>query len=157
MTIHEVLVRLSEVTGAPARLSGNGSCSTRCPSHDDRNASLSVSAGREGRILVRCHAGCSTKEIVDALGLFPRDLFQSNGSTPNGATAQSHPNRSRSERPKQRRTIETVYPYSDAAGETVFEVSGSRPSTFSSGVQTARGVTSGTSRASSACCTACRS
>ena len=48
---------------------------TFCPSHDDRNMpSLSVTDGREGKILVRCHAGCTGAEVVQALrdrGLWP--------------------------------------------------------------------------------------
>lgn len=46
----------------------------RCPAHADRHPSLSVSEGERG-ILVKCWAGCTTKEIVGALGLTMRDLF----------------------------------------------------------------------------------
>lgn len=48
---------------------------TYCPAHDDRNPSLSVSVGGDGRILLKCHAGCSLEQILDALGLTVRDLF----------------------------------------------------------------------------------
>jgi hypothetical protein len=34
--------------------------SARCPAHDDRHASLSVSPGDDGRLLLLCHAGCDT-------------------------------------------------------------------------------------------------
>lgn len=47
----------------------------RCPCHDDRKPSLSLSLGRDGRILLKCHAGCRTEEVVKALGLDMRDLF----------------------------------------------------------------------------------
>ena len=30
----------------------------RCPAHDDREPSLSISASNEGKVLVRCHAEC---------------------------------------------------------------------------------------------------
>lgn len=46
----------------------------RCPAHDDREASLSVSR-RDDRALVYCHAGCSTQAVVGALGLRMADLF----------------------------------------------------------------------------------
>jgi hypothetical protein len=46
-----------------------------CPGHDDRNASLSVGTGADGRALVYCHAGCTDREIVAALGLSMADLF----------------------------------------------------------------------------------
>lgn len=47
----------------------------QCPSHDDRQPSLSVGEGQDGRILLNCFAGCSVEEIVDAVGLKLRDLF----------------------------------------------------------------------------------
>ncbi|MEM6260201.1 MAG: DUF3987 domain-containing protein [Planctomycetota bacterium] len=46
-----------------------------CPAHDDKHASLSIGVGNDGRVLLRCHAGCSTESIVDALGLKMSDLF----------------------------------------------------------------------------------
>ena len=46
-----------------------------CPAHGDKHQSLSVSEGEDGRILVKCHYGCSTKDIVSAMGLTLQDLF----------------------------------------------------------------------------------
>ncbi len=46
-----------------------------CPAHEDRNPSLSVSEGADGCALVKCHAGCSTEQIVAAIGLKQSDLF----------------------------------------------------------------------------------
>ena len=37
-----------------------------CPAHDDRNPSLSVSDSN-GKILVKCWAGCSQEEVIGAL------------------------------------------------------------------------------------------
>jgi hypothetical protein len=45
-----------------------------CPAHEDEKPSLSIGIGREGRILLKCFAGCDVKEIVKALGLTMRDL-----------------------------------------------------------------------------------
>lgn len=45
----------------------------RCPAHDDRNPSLSI-AEASGKLLVRCHAGCSQGDVLEALrarGLWP--------------------------------------------------------------------------------------
>jgi putative DNA primase/helicase len=39
----------------------------RCPAHDDRTPSLSITDGAEGRILLTCFAGCSWAMIRDAL------------------------------------------------------------------------------------------
>ncbi len=57
-----------------AKKSGKG-WSARCPAHDDRNPSLSVSEGDDGTVLLKCHSGCTTAAILDAVGLTPRDLF----------------------------------------------------------------------------------
>lgn len=47
----------------------------RCPAHEDHHPSLSIRAGRDGRVLVHCWAGCSTMEVLAALGLTWPDLF----------------------------------------------------------------------------------
>jgi putative DNA primase/helicase len=39
----------------------------RCPAHDDRNPSLSLSTGTDGKVLLRCHAGCDQAQVIDAL------------------------------------------------------------------------------------------
>src|SRR5262249_17414276 len=53
-----------------AKRAGNG-WSARCPAHDDRRASLSVSEGDDGRALLKCHAGCLVEAVVSAVGLDP--------------------------------------------------------------------------------------
>ncbi len=40
-----------------------------CPAHDDREPSLSIATGNEGKVLVRCHAGCTQSAVVEALKL----------------------------------------------------------------------------------------
>lgn len=48
----------------------------RCPAHQDRQNSLSVGVGAEGRVLLHCHAGCAWLDILGALRLETRDLFE---------------------------------------------------------------------------------
>ena len=50
----------------------------KCPAHDDAHGSLSASLA-EGKILLKCHAGCEFKTIIAALGLKPTDLFANSG------------------------------------------------------------------------------
>ncbi len=38
----------------------------RCPSHDDREPSLSI-RDADGKVLVRCHAGCDQRDVIAAL------------------------------------------------------------------------------------------
>ena len=58
--------------------SASGEYSARCPCHDDKTASLSIrqKVGSDGveRIMVHCHAGCQTDDILKAWGLSYRDL-----------------------------------------------------------------------------------
>lgn len=72
---------------APAVLShlkgirgGNGKWTAKCPAHDDRRSSLSVSESQDGKVLLHCHAGCSIEQILEALELEAKDLFSDNGS-----------------------------------------------------------------------------
>ena len=52
-----------------------GGWKVRCPCHDDKEPSLSISYGKDGRILLCCHAGCETERILDAVGVPMRDLY----------------------------------------------------------------------------------
>lgn len=51
-----------------------GGWMARCPAHDDRTPSLSIRNSDDGRVLVRCHAGCDQVRVIAALrsrGLWP--------------------------------------------------------------------------------------
>ena len=39
----------------------------RCPAHLDREPSLSIREAEDGRVLVRCHAGCDQRDVIVAL------------------------------------------------------------------------------------------
>lgn len=56
------------------RRSGRG-FTAKCPAHEDRTASLSITAGDDGRVLLHCFAGCSAVDVVAAAGLTVADLF----------------------------------------------------------------------------------
>ena len=64
---------LSRVDGVKA--TGSGHWDARCPAHDDHRQSLSVTEGDDGRVLLRCHAGCPTESVVAAMDLTMADLF----------------------------------------------------------------------------------
>jgi hypothetical protein len=48
-----------------------------CPAHESRHRTrtLAVFEADDGRVLVKCHAGCEVSAIVGALGLDLTDLF----------------------------------------------------------------------------------
>ena len=58
---------VEQVTGHSPQPSGHGWL-MHCPAHDDRRRSLSVSEGDDGRVLVKCHAGCSALAVTKAVG-----------------------------------------------------------------------------------------
>src|SRR6516165_9007217 len=48
----------------------------RCPAHDDGKPSLSVRNSQQGKVLVRCHAGCEQARVIAVLrsrGLWEKD------------------------------------------------------------------------------------
>ena len=77
MNLSEFLSRLKGVTKG----SGN-QYYAKCPAHEDQHASLSVSEGDDGRILLKCHVGCTPQEIVSELGLTINDLFSDDKTAP---------------------------------------------------------------------------
>src|SRR4051812_16150027 len=53
----------------------------RCPAHNDKTPSLSISEGKLGdRVVIHCWAGCELDAILEALGLRRAHLFYN--STP---------------------------------------------------------------------------
>lgn len=68
ITITELLARLHGV-----HKTDNG-WEARCPAHDDRQASLSISEGDKG-IVLHCHAGCTTAAICAKVEITVDQLF----------------------------------------------------------------------------------
>jgi putative DNA primase/helicase len=54
-----------------------GGWMARCPAHDDREPSLSICYGNDGKVLVCCHAGCGQRRVIAALR--SRGLWDQNG------------------------------------------------------------------------------
>jgi len=70
MSINTLLSRLTET-----KRTGNGRYLACCPAHSDKHPSLNVRELDDGRILVKCFAGCSVEEVLDAVGLEFDALF----------------------------------------------------------------------------------
>jgi hypothetical protein len=73
-SLQHVLSKLKKV-----KYIGSSRHMAECPCHDDREASLSISTGDDGRVLLKCFAGCTAEEIVKSLGLNMKDLFPERG------------------------------------------------------------------------------
>lgn len=56
------------------------SYSCRCPAHEDRNPSFSISDGKNGRPLFHCFAGCPPEAVINTLRA--KGLWPLNGSRP---------------------------------------------------------------------------
>lgn len=59
------------------RQNSDGGYLCRCPSHKDNQPSLKVSEGKDGKLLVYCHAGCDSNSIIAELGargLWPKPV-----------------------------------------------------------------------------------
>ncbi len=63
---------LSRVDGV--RKSGKGH-TFKCPAHDDKSASVSAGIGNSGAVILHCFAGCSTADVLAAIGLQLADLY----------------------------------------------------------------------------------
>lgn len=69
------MLSLQEIAGRFDGISwrGKDSFQCRCPCHDDKQASLTVSDGEKGIVLC-CHAGCLTENILSAIDLTFADI-----------------------------------------------------------------------------------
>lgn len=99
-----------DLNGATPR---NNTINVRCPCHNDKKASLSISQGRNNRIILSCHAGCNYKNILSEVGLTEADLFNDGRATQEKNLLTKIA--SRIDRP-----IEAVYDYKDANGKYLY-------------------------------------
>lgn len=100
---------ITAVTGHSPRSNGS-QASARCPAHDDRTASLSITRGPD-RVLVKCHAGCAVDDVLARVNLTRGDLFD---------------NPPESTRP----VVVAEYPYTDETGTVLFVKERREPKDF---------------------------
>ena len=88
----------------------------RCPvpghgkGRGDRDASLSISEGVGGKVLLHCHAGCSFEAVAEAVGLDKPSSFPAKTKSPSPA-------------PMQPQGIpDVIYDYVDEGGELLYQV-----------------------------------
>ncbi|UIW13520.1 DNA primase/helicase [Arthrobacter phage Lizalica] len=68
MTLADLIARLDDVETTP------DGYLVHCPAHNDSKQSLRLTVSDAGKVLLRCRAGCETKDVVAALGITMRDL-----------------------------------------------------------------------------------
>lgn len=105
--IDRILSCLESVKG------NSDSWTAKCPAHEDKRNSLSVGVGQDEKVILKCHAGCTTEAIVNAIGLVMTDLF---------------PVR---EPPSERSgKVVATYGYTDANGRLLYQVQRFSPKSF---------------------------
>ena len=84
----------------------------RCPCHDDKQASLTITKGRKSA-LIHCHAGCNFEDIIQKVGLKKQDLYFE--ERPPGSSWRAYVEG------REHKRIEAVYNYVSAInGEYTF-------------------------------------
>lgn len=83
-----------------------GGYMARCPAHADKNPSLKIDQSQDGKILLKCFAGCDAKDIVQAAGLTFDDLFPDKPKKPK----------------RDSRQMVAKYNYHDTKGNVLFQV-----------------------------------
>lgn len=69
MSVEKLLTRLHGVKKV-----GEGKWNARCPAHADKSPSLAIK-DEDGTTLCHCFAGCSTADVLAAVGLQLSDLY----------------------------------------------------------------------------------
>ncbi|MBD5521222.1 MAG: hypothetical protein HDR03_08395 [Lachnospiraceae bacterium] len=83
----------------------------KCPAHDDKQASLTVTKGHDS-VLIHCHANCSIENVLSAAGLKMSDLFYQEKRT--GSSWQAYIES------REKKKIEAVYNYVSINGGYAF-------------------------------------
>ena len=107
-SLSDFLTQLKGVKRVP-----DGQYMALCPGHHDNNPSLRLKEA-DGKILIKCFAGCELMDILKPLGLEPKDLF-----------LNSH--KAKSEQKK----IVAIYDYVDEKGNLLHQTVRYEPKEFS--------------------------
>jgi hypothetical protein len=83
----------------------------QCPAHEDRDPSLSIGQGRDSAVL-KCHGGCETNTVLEALGMSAADLFDEPRGSSNGYQ------------------VTATYTYTDETGKPLFYCERRFPKSF---------------------------
>jgi len=109
-----------------------------CPAHDDHNPSLKVSQADDGKVLLKCYAGCDTESVVRAMGLKMNDLFTKSSSMSSKALSSPRPrtagknasvaadkrsgHRNSGDSDLEGMLVKAIYEYVDELGKPLFTV-----------------------------------
>lgn len=107
MTYEDILSRFK------VKQNGNGKAKCVCPAHNDKEASLVISKGEDGKTVMRCFAGCEVTDILEKVNLKMSDLFEED-QKPSGEKWRAYIES------REGKKIEGVYPYYHEGGQYAF-------------------------------------
>ena len=92
-----------------------------CPAHDDDKPSLCIATLNTGLILMKCQAGCDTKDVLSEVGLTMHDLFPPEEKPAKSAATKL---------PAPNAKIVATYDYRDTDGTLLFQAVRFEPKDF---------------------------
>lgn len=93
-----------------ARRISNTSYQCKCPAHEDKTASLTISE-KSGKLLLRCHAGCKTENVLAAVGLTFKEISDHRQDTSTWKKRLEY---------SQKKKIEAIYDYRAEDGKYLY-------------------------------------
>lgn len=141
----EQAVATLRARGLQPHKNGDGWIS-RCPTHDDKRQSLSLGVGKNGKLLLRCHAnqGCGFERIRDDLGINAAGARGDHPGNPVTAAIPAEPKkRNTVAKPTdgipRGSTVTEAYAYTDEHGATLYLILRLEPKSFRPRVPTGDG------------------
>jgi hypothetical protein len=121
-----------------AKRQASGWYAACCPVHEDEHESFGFRETEDGKVHIRCQAGCDWRAILGAVGLRPQDLYPDGGNGPtrsgNGAPARpvpaSRPTPAAAKQKARGRLVE-VYDYRRLDGSVAHQTLRWEPKGFS--------------------------
>lgn len=105
--------------GGASRSGSNWSC--KCPAHEDKRSSLSITQNFGGKLLVHCHAGCDPIDVISHLrvkGLWPESAKTAPVAPPSPRVRIDLP---ATPKTSERGRIVATYDYVSAEGELLYQ------------------------------------
>jgi hypothetical protein len=103
---------IARTLGGAKKTGSDWSC--KCPAHEDNRASLSVGHGRDGKLVVHCHAGCDQDTVIAHLKIM--DLWPTSK-----AVQKFEPPPVKVHIGQGRGQIVATYDYADEHGELLYQ------------------------------------
>ena len=84
----ERLLKLLHRVQSPGQGQWSASCPTSTHKHGDRSRCLSIKELSDGRLLLKCFAGCDNEDVLSAVGLSFSDLYPDKRESDHGQPAR---------------------------------------------------------------------